>query len=137
MALVTATEVTQELRDIWDRALIEVASQRGGPELVATLYQEVPFADALSYVVAQRALETEVRDGQVVGLAVRSGTVIAALYVVPAHRGGGVAREMVTGLLARGDAPEDAWALPGDRATKSLYESLGWKARLLTMRAAE
>ena len=29
-----------------------------------------------------------------------------------------------------------AWALPGDRATKSLYESVGWKARLLTMRGA-
>jgi hypothetical protein len=30
----------------------------------------------------------------------------------------------------------DAYALPGDRAMKSLYESIGWKARLLTMRGA-
>ena len=51
------------------------------------------------------------------------------------HGGAGVAREArqrpLSGLRVE---PLDAFALPGDRATKSLFESLGWKARLLTMR---
>ena len=137
MALFVATEVTDDVRSLWERAMVAVVEQRGGRELVTTLNDEAPFADTLAYVVAQRALDLEVRDGIPIGFAVRRGDAIAALYVDPSFRGQGVARAMVTSLLSRAEPPLDAWALPGDRASKSLYESLGWKARLLTMRAGE
>jgi GNAT superfamily N-acetyltransferase len=137
VTLAVATEVSDDLRAMWERALADVLALRGGAELVATLHEDVPSADTLSYIVAQRALDVEVREGRVIGFAVRRDDVIAALYVEPARRGEGIARSMVNALLARAEPARDAWALPGDRATKSLYESLGWKARLLTMRAAE
>ena len=60
---------------------------------------------------------------------------LAALYVAPARRREGVGSRLARAVLESDGAPSDAWALPGDRATKSLYESLGMKARLLTMRA--
>jgi hypothetical protein len=41
---------------------------------------------------------------------------------------------MLNELRAMATPPLDAFALPGDRAMKSLYESIGWKARLITMR---
>jgi hypothetical protein len=47
-----------------------------------------------------------------------------------------IATTMVRTLLESATPPVDAYALPGDRAMKSLYESIGWKARLLTMRGA-
>ncbi len=64
---------------------------------------------------------------------VRHG-VIHALFVEHSKRRQGIARELVTILIAKDGLVVDALALPGDRATKSLYESIGWKARLLTMR---
>jgi hypothetical protein len=36
-------------------------------------------------------------------------------------------------LTARGCRAVDAGALPGERATKSFFESAGFKARLITM----
>jgi hypothetical protein len=41
---------------------------------------------------------------------------------------------MLNAMAQSANPPVDGLALPGDRATKSLYESFGWKARLLTMR---
>jgi len=46
----------------------------------------------------------------------------------------GIASAFIVALRASGVEVVDARALPGDRGTKSLFESLGWKARLLTMR---
>lgn len=39
---------------------------------------------------------------------------------------------VVEKLTKRGCIGVDAWALPGDRATKNFFESFGLKARLLT-----
>ena len=61
---------------------------------------------------------------------------IRAIWVQLASRRRKVATTLLNALLTSDDPPRDAWALPGDRATKSLYESVGWKARLLTMRGA-
>ncbi len=61
---------------------------------------------------------------------------IEAIYVAHGFRRQKVATILVKTLLASDTPPVDAYALPGDRAMKSLYESLGWKARLLTMRGA-
>lgn len=61
---------------------------------------------------------------------------VNALYVAHPLRRKGHGRSLLEALLRLDDPPRDGWALPGDRAMKSLYEEMGWKARLLTMRGA-
>jgi GNAT superfamily N-acetyltransferase len=85
-------------------------------------------------LVARGELWTFEDEGELRGFAIYRSSVVEALYVSPAYRRRGVARSMLKALLALEDPPKDAYALPGDRAMKSLYESFGWKARLLTMR---
>lgn len=77
------------------------------------------------------ALEGE----QIVAGALVRERCVQAIWVQPGHRRRRVASSILQRLINADVAPVDAWALPGDRATKSLYESVGWKARLLTMRA--
>lgn len=90
---------------------------------------------ALDEVVGAGGLWIEQRDDELIGLMVMHERVVAAIFVIAAHRRQGIARSMIGFLATTPSAPLDGWALPGDRATKSFYESLGWKARLLTMRA--
>ncbi len=56
--------------------------------------------------------------------------------VHPDARSVGIGEAMMDLLVAdldgRGCVGVDAWALPGDRATKNFFESFGLKARLLT-----
>jgi GNAT superfamily N-acetyltransferase len=63
--------------------------------------------------------------------------VIDALFVDPDARGVGVGRTMLDSvtswLIAKGCRAVDAGALPGERETKSFFESAGFKARLITM----
>lgn len=58
-------------------------------------------------------------------------------YVEPGARQVGVGAALVEELLRwfgeHGCTDVDANALPGDRATKQLYETAGFKARLLTL----
>ncbi|HLG66354.1 MAG TPA: GNAT family N-acetyltransferase [Acidimicrobiales bacterium] len=67
----------------------------------------------------------------------RVGTV-EACYVEPEARGVGVGTALLTALLewftARRCIAVDALALPGDRSTKQLLESAGFKTRLLVLR---
>jgi GNAT superfamily N-acetyltransferase len=69
-----------------------------------------------------------------VGFALCRYGVLEAVYVRKHSRRHGTARRLVNAAVDAASEPLDAYALPGDRATKSLYESFGWKARLLTMR---
>ncbi len=84
-------------------------------------------------------------DGVVFGYAVwrieelDTGDLLGRLYdfaVHPDARGVGIGEAMmdliVADLTGRGCIGVDAWALPGDRATKNFFESFGLKARLLT-----
>jgi hypothetical protein len=64
---------------------------------------------------------------------VRDG-VVEGVFVDPRRRRQHVATELLRAVTMGEGAPRDGYALPGDRGMKSLYESLGWKARLLTMR---
>ncbi len=84
-------------------------------------------------------------DGVVVGLA--AGTVgglgarrvgqVECCYVEPAARAVGVGGALVQGLLEwfaeAGCTDVDAIALPGDRSSKQLFETSGFKARLLVL----
>lgn len=120
------------VRALLDEALAAALAQRGGGDLLAALrLGDDPAAD----LCARGALRVLSDEGGCVGLAIVSDGVLAALYVAPARRREGVGSRLARAVLESDGAPSDAWALPGDRATKSLYESLGMKARLLTMRA--
>lgn len=120
------------VRALLDEALAAARAQRGGTDLLAALkLGDDPAAD----LCARGALRVLCDEDGCVGLAIVDAGVLAAVYVAPARRREGVATAIAREVLDARDAPSDAWALPGDRATKSLYESLGMKARLLTMRA--
>ena len=110
-------------------------THRGGPELLAAIRRERTDEGLVADLVAVDGLWLLEDDGVLVGFAICRDRVVEAVYVTSSRRRQGAARTLLGALLASEEPPLDALALPGDRATKSLYESLGWKARLLTMRA--
>ncbi|MGH9020339.1 MAG: GNAT family N-acetyltransferase [Acidimicrobiales bacterium] len=133
MIVETPREVSVPLRQVFDVAVAAARASRGGDELLTALLP--PGDDPLVALVAAGSVRVAVSDGAVIGVAVVAHGVLGALYVAPEHRRHGAGREFATTLFNAPDGPRDGWALPGDRATKSLYESMGMKARLLTMRA--
>ena len=135
MTLLAATSDSLELRHLWDEASASLASRRGGAALLTDIVRPLTTPDPWSELLRAGAIFEELANGIPIGFVICRSRVIEALYVTPKQRRQGVARAMVASLLASPSPPIDAWALPGDRAAKSLYESIGWKARLLTMRA--
>jgi GNAT superfamily N-acetyltransferase len=135
VSVLLASVVTPELETLWDRAHHDVLVKRGGVALMATLSESTPFEQLLASVVAASSLWLY-HDDQVKGFALCRGQLIEAIYVAHDFRRQKIATTMVRTLLESATPPVDAYALPGDRAMKSLYESIGWKARLLTMRGA-
>jgi GNAT superfamily N-acetyltransferase len=129
-----AHETSTSLHETVEQAFKDLEHKRGGALLAATLLGGADLAALVEAAVLSGALFVATRDGVLVGVAlVRSG-VLEALYVEPAHRRRGIARALVNAVVADRGEILDAYALPGDRAMKSLYESFGWKTRLLTMR---
>ncbi len=118
-----------DLADLWVAALTAVRHQRGGTALARDLAAGRSDHAWLDEVVA-RANLWHVGDA---ALALVDASTILGLYVVPDQRRRGLARTLVTALREAHPSLRDALVLPGDRASKSLYESLGWRARLLTM----
>ena len=135
MSIEPATEPTDALRKMWDEATQALSRKRGGPQLLAALGGGGAQDEALVRLIDARALWTTTEAGVIVGFAIWRRSAIEALYVEPDRRRHGVARAMVVALRNLDQPPVDALALPGDRAMKSLYESFGWKARLITMHA--
>lgn len=122
--------------------------RRGGPELIAR------WDPAAGVETALRAWRTDpdrlvlagTFEGAVVGVAVGrigaagpDGTVgvVDCCYVDPPAREVGVGEALARALLewfaGRGCTAADVAALPGDRATKQLFENLGFSARLLVL----
>jgi hypothetical protein len=121
-------------------AYTRATTARGGHALLAQLWGSAMDLEALRSSVAVEVEHGHVwiaKEGTdvIAGTLVRDGCV-QVIWVVPARRRQRVATTILRALLESDAAPIDALALPGDRATKSLYESVGWKARLLTMRGA-
>ena len=134
MIVSPVTHNSDALSKLWSSALAEAARKRGGLELLATVRGEVPEDRLLDHLIASNYLWSASDGDDAVGFALCRDHVVEALYVDRRQRRQGIARLMLNELFASSCSPLDAYALPGDRAMKSIYESIGWKARLLTMR---
>ena len=134
----------------------QARSLRGGPELLAAcpLRAPAPGADsarldehwlAEHWTGADRVLLVGTIDGVVVGVGAGRVTtrgdgrvgVVDCCYVEAEARGVGVgtalAEYLVRWFTDAGCVALDAPALPGDRATKQLFESQGLSARVLVL----
>ncbi|HET9090582.1 MAG TPA: hypothetical protein VFN54_09885 [Acidimicrobiales bacterium] len=116
---------THEVHTLWEELLEASRGVRGATAIFDDLGDLVGIIERRSMWLG--------RDGRPVSLAIVESGIVKILFVTADHRRQGVARSTLA-ELAKAVAPVDAWALPGDRASKSLYESVGWRARLLTMR---
>jgi len=128
---------TDEYSELVGPALHRVRRQRGGLALLDDLWgsdRDEDVAEGLARDVSGGGVWLAWRGDELVALALVRERVLCALYVLGPHRRQGIATSLVRAMIDSPTGPRDGWALPGDRATKSLYESLGWKARLLTMR---
>jgi GNAT superfamily N-acetyltransferase len=124
-------------RDLLATARADSATARGGDLLVP------PDADPTSWLdQPDRVLLVGLFDEVVVGLAAGRVAVdrighVDCCYVETGARGVGVGESLIGGLLGwfgeQGCTGVDALALPGDRSTKQLLESAGFKARLLVL----
>ncbi len=128
------SSITPDLEELWTHARKDVLAKRGGVALMTTLCGSCAESELLADVVASSSLWSVRDDGLLIGIGIFRQSVVEALYVAPTSRRQKVATTLVRALIASNTPPLDAYALPGDRAMKSLFESLGWKARLLTMR---
>ena len=135
MNIDVATVQIPVLNEMWNEAVRNVLKHRGGSALVDTMTEGVARESLLAYLIEGRCVWLAREDETLKAFAVVRRQVIEALYVAPPYRRRGVARALLRTLQDGKLAPFDALALPGDRGTKSLYESIGWKARLLTMHA--
>jgi len=119
---------------MWEHAYRRLISHRGGPELYHTIRRDVDHDQLLAHVVASGALWTIGDDKALIGFALVRDEIVECVFVDHQRRREHVATELLNALVAGENPPKDGYALPGDRGMKSLYESFGWKARLLTMR---
>lgn len=128
------------LDHVIEAAHARVIRARGGPDLLEQLWgSEIGLdqvRDALERCAAAGDVWVALEGDQIIAGALVRGRCVQAIWVQPDSRRRRVASSILQHVLNSEFAPVDAWALPGDRATKSLYESVGWKARLLTMRGA-
>lgn len=134
MHVLRASSTSDDLRELWEHALKRLKSHRGGLELYDTIRRDVDDDALLDHVVASGAVWTIGDDAKLLGFALVRDEIVEGVFVDHDHRRRRVATTLLTVLVAGEEPPRDGFALPGDRGMKSLYESLGWKARLLTMR---
>ena len=119
---------------MWTRALYDLESHRGGAALLVTHSNGLDALALLDYLIANGDVVLARYQSFLVGFAVVRDDVIEGIFVERSRRRTGVASALVSYVMTSATPPHDAHVLPGDRAMKSLFESFGWKARLLTMR---
>ncbi|MGB8196965.1 MAG: hypothetical protein WCF25_08165 [Acidimicrobiales bacterium] len=134
MRVAQAQSVSDELRTLWDAALKRLKSHRGGPELYSTIRRGCADDALLEQLIVEGTLWTVSSESRLLGFAVVRDDIVEGVFIDHDERRRRVATTLLTTLIAGERPPKDGFALPGDRGMKSLYESLGWKARLLTMR---
>ncbi len=134
MSVELATEVTDALVELFNHAVTAATVHRGGQAMLQSILAGQEPRAFLEGVIARNELWTARTGENLTGFALCRNGLIEAVYVQKSSRRQGVGTSLVRAAESVLSEPVDAYALPGDRATKSLYESLGWKARLLTMR---
>lgn len=130
MSVTLSSKVTPEIEALWSESLDEIEDARGSVEFLEQISNGLSSNELLSFSVANGQLWLHDAGA---GFALCRDSVILGIYVRASERRKGIAKQMITEMISNAGAV-DGFALPGDRATKSLYESIGWKARLLTMR---
>jgi GNAT superfamily N-acetyltransferase len=134
-------DATKEFTALVTKAESELRGHRGGPTLLRDLRLAVSVSDTVDLTsILLEVVDTYgvMVDGSIhgfVAVSVPEPVTLFGVYVDHEFRRQGLARVALQTLLERAHPPSDAWALPGDRGSKSLYESVGWKARRLTMSA--
>ncbi len=147
-ARLAATDDLDEIAAIGGAVLEPLPQARGGPIFTALeIGFDTPRGRARRALSAPDTAGCAVGefDGVVFGYAVWTieqldgGGTLGRLHdfaVHPDARSVGIGEAMMDLIVAdlkdRGCVGVDAWALPGDRATKNFFESFGLKARLLT-----
>ena len=126
--------MTDDLRGLWEHALKRLTSHRGGPALYNTIRRDVDDDALLEHLIADGTVWTISDEVRLLGYAIVRDDIVEGIFVDHDERRRRVATTLLKELMAGEQPPKDGFALPGDRGMKSLYESLGWKARLLTMR---
>jgi GNAT superfamily N-acetyltransferase len=117
----------------------EVSDKRGNALRLASLPNDPDRL--LSHLMADSSVSTLVAEGAdgISGFALLSYDPprLLAIYVTVAERRKGIARALINRATAlcdqRGSGAMTAVAAAGDRAEKSLYEALGYRAELLVM----
>jgi ribosomal protein S18 acetylase RimI-like enzyme len=151
-ARLATTDDLDAIAMIGEAVLEPLPEARGGPIFTALeIGFDTPSGRALKALSEPDSAGCAVGefDGLVFGYAVWTielldgGGTLGRLHdfaVHPEARGVGIGEAMMDLLVAdlndRGCVGVDAWALPGDRATKNFFESFGLKARLLTAHRA-
>jgi ribosomal protein S18 acetylase RimI-like enzyme len=136
------------LVELYEAALVELGTMRGGRVLLGLDGRDRPLATSFSRQVAGPAerLVVGTLGGEVIGygscvVKPLPGPdllgVVQELYVSSVARRAGVGRAMAASLMSwcrsQGCTGIDASALPGNRAVKSFFEGNGFTARLLVM----
>lgn len=93
----------------------------------------------LREIAASSALHchwVQAESDEIVAFLLANETEILTVHVGTSYRRKGLATALVDAARARHVGIVDARCLPGDRASKSLYEAFGWKARQIVMTAS-
>jgi len=114
----------------WDAALSELV---GRPLEAFSPYEERvdSFRRTVGDLPAGAGLWVAERDGEIVGVAVRSGSELRSLYVAPQAWGTGVAVPLMDAAIdamhADGHAEATLWVVEANARARRFYEREGWE----------
>jgi GNAT superfamily N-acetyltransferase len=135
----TARAADDDIVELVKEALNALVAHRGGQRLFGDITHTVGASEPIAMterLIRDDGLVVATWDASPVAVAavgLGSRPTLLGVYVTSTHRRRGLGRSLVQWVIESPHHVVDAWALPGDRAMKSLYESVGWKARRLTM----